>query len=118
MRPGKPLPFLRAFLPFPCSFGPALFCPCGTRLTNLIPQKTIAPDLLPAPDTNASFTLHEDDGVSNDWQHGAYLKTKKSTCKPESRPKFALSIPGMMKPRLKASIWTWCAAKNRPSMCC
>ena len=48
----------------------------GNRLTNLMTQKTTALDLLLSPDTDASFTLYEDDGVSNDYQRGAYLKTR------------------------------------------
>ena len=47
-----------------------------TRLTNLMTQKTTALSLLLVPDMDSSFTLYEDDGVSNDYQRGMYLKTR------------------------------------------
>ena len=47
-----------------------------TRLTNLMTQKTTALSLLLVPDTDSSFALYEDDGVSNDYQRGMYLKTQ------------------------------------------
>ena len=47
----------------------------GNRLTNLMTGKTTALDLLLVPDIDASFTLYEDDGVSNDYLRGEYLKT-------------------------------------------
>ncbi|MBR3106556.1 MAG: DUF4968 domain-containing protein [Clostridia bacterium] len=48
----------------------------GNRLTNLMTEKTTALDLLLAPDVDSSFTLYEDDGVSNDYLQGHYLKTR------------------------------------------
>ena len=47
-----------------------------TRLTNLMTQKTTALSLLLVPDTDSSFALYEDDGVSNEYQRGMYLKTQ------------------------------------------
>ena len=47
----------------------------GNRLTNLMTEKTTALDLLLVPDVDSSFTLYEDDGVSNGYQQGHYLKT-------------------------------------------
>ena len=47
----------------------------GNRLTNLMTEKTTDLDLLLVPDIDASFTLYEDDGVSNDYLRGLYLKT-------------------------------------------
>ena len=41
----------------------------------LMTQRTTALSLLLVPDLDASFTLYEDDGVSNDYLNGAYLKT-------------------------------------------
>lgn len=46
------------------------------RLTNLMTQKTTALDLLLVPDVDASFVMYEDDGVSNDYLDGHYLKTR------------------------------------------
>ena len=46
------------------------------RLTNLMTQKTNALDILLVPDVDSSFTLYEDDGVSNDYLTGGYLKTR------------------------------------------
>ncbi len=48
----------------------------GNRLTNLMTQQTTVLDLLLAPDVDSSFTLYEDDGVSNDYLRGQYLKTR------------------------------------------
>jgi alpha-glucosidase len=48
----------------------------GNRLTNLMTQKTTDLDLLLAPDTDGSFILYEDDGISNDYLKGDYLKTE------------------------------------------
>ena len=48
----------------------------GNRLTNLMTEKTTALDLLLAPDADSAFTLYEDDGVSNDYLQGHYLKTR------------------------------------------
>ena len=48
----------------------------GSRLTNLMTQKTTALDLLMAPDVDSSFTMYEDDGVSDDYLQGHYLKTR------------------------------------------
>ena len=48
----------------------------GNRLTNLMTQKTTDLELLLVPDVDSSFTLYEDDGVSNDYRQGRYLKTR------------------------------------------
>ena len=48
----------------------------GNRLTNLMTEKTTQLDLLAVPDTDATFILYEDDGVSNDFLQGKYLKTQ------------------------------------------
>ena len=45
------------------------------RIRNLMTEQTTALRLLLVPDVDASFTLYEDDGVSNDYQQGRYLKT-------------------------------------------
>lgn len=46
------------------------------RLTNLSTQKTTDMKILFAPDTDSTFTLYEDDGCSNDYRKGCYLKTE------------------------------------------
>ena len=48
----------------------------GNRITNLMTQKTTDLEILMAPDVDSTFTLYEDDGVSNDYRNGGYLKTK------------------------------------------
>ena len=48
----------------------------GNRLTSLMKDRTTSLDLLLVPDTDASFTLYEDDGVSNDYLKGCFLKTQ------------------------------------------
>lgn len=48
----------------------------GNPLTNLMTEKTRVLDLLLAPDVDSSFTLYEDDGVTNDYLQGHFLKTK------------------------------------------
>ncbi len=48
----------------------------GNRLNNLMTEKTRALEVLLAPDVDSSFTLYEDDGVSNDYLKGKYLKTR------------------------------------------
>ncbi|MCR5448798.1 MAG: DUF4968 domain-containing protein [Solobacterium sp.] len=45
------------------------------RLTNLSTQKTTDMKILFAPDTDSTFTLYEDDGCSNDYREGCFLKT-------------------------------------------
>ena len=45
------------------------------RLTNLGTQKTTDLKILFAPDIDSTFTLYEDDGCSNDYRKGCYLKT-------------------------------------------
>jgi len=47
----------------------------GNRITSLMTQKTTTLDILLAPDVDSTFTLYEDDGVSNDYRDGGYLKT-------------------------------------------
>ena len=48
----------------------------GNALHNLMTEKTTALDILMAPDVDSEFTLYEDDGRTNDYRNGAYLKTK------------------------------------------
>ena len=48
----------------------------GNKLHNLMTEKTTALDILMAPDVDSEFTLYEDDGHTNDYRKGAYLKTK------------------------------------------
>ena len=48
----------------------------GNRLTNLMTEKTTDLDILLVPDVDSSFTLYEDDGVSNDYLRGGFLKTR------------------------------------------
>ena len=48
----------------------------GNALHNLMTEKTTALDILMAPDVDSAFTLYEDDGRTNDYRKGAYLKTK------------------------------------------
>ena len=48
----------------------------GNKLHNLMTEKTTALDILMAPDVDSEFTLYEDDGRTNDYRKGAYLKTK------------------------------------------
>jgi len=48
----------------------------GNALHNLMTEKTTALDILMAPDVDSEFTLYEDDGRTNDYRKGAYLKTK------------------------------------------
>ena len=47
----------------------------GTQLMNLAAEKVRDLELLLVPDSNASFTLYEDDGVSNSYRSGCYCKT-------------------------------------------
>lgn len=47
----------------------------GNHLMNLMTEKTTDLEILMAPDVDSEFVLYEDDGVSNDYQEGAYLKT-------------------------------------------
>ena len=47
----------------------------GNHLMNLMTEKTTELEILMAPDVDSEFVLYEDDGVSNDYQEGAYLKT-------------------------------------------
>lgn len=46
------------------------------RLTNLMTQQTESLEILLAPDIDSTFTLYEDDGTTNDYRKGQYLKTK------------------------------------------
>ncbi|WP_077612943.1 glycoside hydrolase family 31 protein [Clostridium sp. Marseille-P2415] len=48
----------------------------GNRLMNLMTEKTTSLNILLAPDVNSEFTLYEDDGISNDYLQGLYLKTQ------------------------------------------
>ena len=48
----------------------------GTPLMNLAAEKVSALELLLVPDTDASFTLYEDDGVSNDYRNGCFCRTR------------------------------------------
>ena len=48
----------------------------GTPLMNLAAEKVRALELLLVPDIDASFTLYEDDGVSNDYRNGCFCKTR------------------------------------------
>ena len=43
---------------------------------NLAKEKATALELLLVPDCDASFTLYEDDGVSNDCKNGCFCKTR------------------------------------------
>lgn len=45
-------------------------------LMNLMHEKTTDLQILLAPDIDSEFTLYEDDGVSNDYRKGQYLKTR------------------------------------------
>ena len=47
----------------------------ANRVTNLMTQKTTSLHILLAPDVDSSFVMYEDDGVSNEYRDGAYLKT-------------------------------------------
>ena len=47
----------------------------GTQLMNLAAEKVRDLELLLVPDSDASFTLYEDDGVSNSYRSGCYCKT-------------------------------------------
>lgn len=46
------------------------------KLNNLMHEKTTGLDILMAPDVDSTFTLYEDDGMSNDYLKGDYLKTR------------------------------------------
>ena len=48
----------------------------GNALHNLMTEKTTALEILLAPDVDSEFTLYEDDGYTNDYRKGDYLKTK------------------------------------------
>lgn len=48
----------------------------GNRLTNLMMEKTTSLNILLAPNVDSEFTLYEDDGGSNDYLQGLYLKTQ------------------------------------------
>lgn len=47
----------------------------GNRLRNLMTEQTTALEILMAPDIDSTFTLYEDDGRTNQYRDGAYLKT-------------------------------------------
>lgn len=47
----------------------------GNRLSNLMTQKTTDLEILMAPDVNSEFVLYEDDGQTNNYRHGDFLKT-------------------------------------------
>ena len=47
----------------------------GNRLSNLMTQKTTDLEILMAPDVDSEFVLYEDDGNTNDYRNGDYLKT-------------------------------------------
>lgn len=48
----------------------------GNRLRNLMTEQVTALEILMAPDIDSEFVLYEDDGCSNDYRQGAYLKTR------------------------------------------
>ena len=48
----------------------------ASSVRNLTKEKATALELLLVPDTDASFTLYEDDGISNDYQDGCFCKTR------------------------------------------
>lgn len=48
----------------------------GNALHNLMTEQTTALTLLMAPDIDSSFTLYEDDGCTNEYRKGNYLKTQ------------------------------------------
>lgn len=47
----------------------------GNRLRNLMAEKTTTLEILMAPDVDSEFVLYEDDGSTNDYRKGLYLKT-------------------------------------------
>lgn len=47
----------------------------GNALHNLMTEQTTALTLFMAPDIDSSFTLYEDDGCTNEYRKGNYLKT-------------------------------------------
>ena len=47
----------------------------GNRLRNLMTEKTTTLEILMAPDVDSEFVLYEDDGSTNDYRKGLYLKT-------------------------------------------
>ena len=48
----------------------------GNRLHNLMTEKTTELEILMAPDVDSEFVLYEDDGCTNEYLKGAYLKTR------------------------------------------
>ena len=48
----------------------------GNRLRNLMTEQTTALEILMAPDVSSEFVLYEDDGCTNDYRKGNYLKTR------------------------------------------
>lgn len=52
----------------------------GNKLQNLTKEKTKALHILMAPDVDSQFTLYEDDGHTNNYLKGDYLKTHIHAC--------------------------------------
>lgn len=48
----------------------------GNRLDNLMTQTSTALEILLVPDVDSEFVLYEDDGCTNDYRKGLYLKTR------------------------------------------
>ena len=48
----------------------------GNKLHNLMTEKTTELEILMAPDVDSEFVLYEDDGCTNEYLKGAYLKTR------------------------------------------
>lgn len=48
----------------------------GNHLMNLMTEKATELEILMAPDVDSEFVLYEDDGCTNEYLKGAYLKTR------------------------------------------
>ena len=47
------------------------------QIYNLMHETVTGLHILMAPDVDSEFTVYDDDGKTNEYQNGAYLKTKK-----------------------------------------
>lgn len=47
----------------------------GNELNNLMNDKVDSLHIIMAPDIDSSFTIYDDDGKTNDYKNGSYLKT-------------------------------------------
>lgn len=85
------------------------------QIYNLMHETVTGLHILMAPDVDSEFTVYDDDGKTNEYQNGAYLKTKiKVTAGVRTCVDFTYE-ENMRIPWIRC-IWMWYTGKKRRSM--